>query len=52
MAMDTNIFFENVVVTFILVVTFFFLVLAFIYMIYGKEEKQATTKPPKTKTSI
>jgi len=51
MAMEIGAFFENVIVTFILVVTFFFLVLAFIYMIYGKEEKKATTKAPKTKTS-
>ncbi len=52
MAMPTGAFFESVIVTFILVVTFFFLVLAFLYMIYGKEEKQVAAKPPKTKTSL
>jgi large-conductance mechanosensitive channel len=52
MAMDTGAFFENVVVTFIIVVTFLFLTLAFLYMIYGKEEKQTTASTaPKTKTS-
>lgn len=52
MAMEIGAFFENVIVTFILVVTFFFLALAFLYMIYGKEEKQATgTTTPKTKTN-
>jgi preprotein translocase subunit SecG len=53
MAMETGAFFENVLVTFILVVTFFFLVLAFLYMIYGREEKQATTTTaPRTKISL
>jgi hypothetical protein len=36
MAMEIGAFFENVIVTFILVVTFFFLVLVFLYIIYGK----------------
>jgi preprotein translocase subunit SecG len=51
--MEIGAFFENVIVTFILVITFFFLVLAFLYMIYGREEKQSTgTTAPKTKTSL
>jgi len=52
MAMDTAAFFENVILTFILVVTFIFLILAFLYMMYGKEEKHTTTTAtPKTKIS-
>jgi len=52
MAMEIGAFFENVIVTFILVITFFFLVLAFLYMIYGREDKQATgTTAPKTKAN-
>jgi preprotein translocase subunit SecG len=52
MAMDAGAFFENVLVTFIIVVTFLFLILAFLYMIYGREEKQTTAATsPKTKTS-
>ena len=52
MAMDTATFFENVVLTFILVITFIFLILAFLYLMYGKEEKQTTAATaPKTKTS-
>ncbi len=50
--MEIGAFFENVIVTFILVITFFFLVLAFLYMIYGREEKQSTgTTTPKTKAN-
>jgi len=52
MAMEIGAFFENVIVTFILVVTFLFLVLAFLYMMYGKEGKQATAKAPRTKASF
>ncbi|HKZ93279.1 MAG TPA: hypothetical protein VJ249_01695 [Candidatus Bathyarchaeia archaeon] len=51
MAMEIGAFFENVVLTFLLVITFFFLVLVFLYMIFGKEEKTATATTPKTKTS-
>jgi len=52
MAMEIGAFFENVIVTFILVVTFFFLVLAFLYMMYGKEEKRTTrATAPKTKAN-
>lgn len=52
MALDVGAYFENVVLTFLLVVTFLVLVLAFLYMMYGKEEKTAatTTTAPKTKT--
>ena len=39
MAMDVGAFYENVIITFILVVIFFFLILVFLYMMYGKEEK-------------
>jgi len=54
MAMEIGAFFENVIVTFILVITFIILILAFLYMIYGREETTAatTTAPaPKTKTT-
>ena len=51
MAMEIGAFFENVIVTFILVVTFLFLVLAFLYMMYGKEKQTTTAKAPKTKAS-
>ena len=52
MAMEIGAFFENVIVTFILVVTFLFLILAFLYMMYGREEKQTTTATaPKTKAN-
>jgi len=52
MAMDVGAFYEYVVITFILVVTFLFLILAFLYMIYGREEKPGTaTGAPKTKTT-
>ena len=50
MAMDVAAFFENVVITFLLVITLFFLILAFLYMIYGREEA-APAGAPKTKTS-
>ena len=51
MALDAGAYFENVVLTFILVVTFIVLVLAFLYMIYGKSETPAATAAtPKTKT--
>ena len=53
MAMDTGAFFVNVIITFIIVVTFFILILAFLYMIYGREEKQATTTTaPRTKINL
>lgn len=53
MAMDIAAFFQNVVLTFLLVITFFFLVLAFLYMIYGREEAAPAGAPktPKTKAS-
>jgi len=44
MAMDVGAFYENVIVTFILVVIFFFLILAFLYMMYGREEKTITAE--------
>ena len=50
MAMEIGVFFENVIVTFIIVVTFIILVLAFLYMIYGREETTTTAPAPKTKT--
>jgi len=49
MAIEIGAYFENVVVTFIIVVTFLVLVLAFLYMIYGREETTATTTTPKQK---
>jgi large-conductance mechanosensitive channel len=53
MAMDTGAYFVNVIATFIIVITFIFLILAFLYMIYGREEKQATTTTaPRTKTNL
>jgi len=49
MAMDTISYFENVLITFLIVVTFIILALAFLYMIYGREEVPATaTSRPKT----
>jgi len=53
MAMDVGAFYENVVVTFILVVIFFFLILAFLYMMYGREERTATVEKgaPKTRST-
>ena len=54
MAMEIGAFFENVIITFILVITFIILVLAFLYMIYGREETAGTTTTapaPKTKTT-
>lgn len=52
MVLDVGAYFENVVLTFILVVTFIVLILAFLYMIYGREETTAATATtaPKTKT--
>lgn len=44
MAMEVGAYFENVIITFLMVVTFFILILAFLYMIYGREEAPATTK--------
>jgi hypothetical protein len=52
MAMDVAAYFENVVLTFLLVITFFFLILSFLYMMYGREEKSSTSTTPKTKTSL
>ena len=52
MAMDTGAFFTNVVTTLIIVLTFIFLILAFLYMIYGREEKQATATAPRTKITL
>jgi preprotein translocase subunit SecG len=37
-------YFTNVVVTALTVVTFFIIILAFLYMIWGKEEKQKEAK--------
>ena len=53
MAMDVGAFYENVIVTFILVVTFFFLILAFLYMMYGREERAGTAEKgaPKTRST-
>jgi len=52
MAMEIGAFFENVIITFVLVITFIILILIFLYMIYGKEETTPTTPKtePKTKT--
>jgi len=52
MAMDIGAFYENVIITFILVVTFFFLVLAFLYMMYGKEERAAGPERGAPKTRL
>ena len=51
MAMDVAAYFENVILTFLLVITFFFLILSFLYMMYGREEKSSASTTPKTKTS-
>ena len=51
MAMDVGAFYENVVMTFLIVVTFLVLILAFLYMLYGRGEETtaaATTTKPKT----
>lgn len=50
MAMEIGAFYENVIVTFIIVITFIVLVLIFLYMIYGKEETTKTTTAPTPKT--
>jgi len=51
MAMDIGAYFENVLITFLIVVTFLTLILVFLYMIYGREETgAATTTAPKPKT--
>jgi len=52
MAMDVGAFYTNVVITLIIVVTFFFLILAFLYLIYGKEERSVTAErgTPKTRS--
>jgi len=48
MSTDVKAYFENVVMTFLIVLTFIILVLAFLYMIYGREETtEATTTAPK-----
>jgi len=47
MAMDIGAYFENVVITFVVIVTFLILILAFLYMIYGREEATAATTAPK-----
>ncbi len=53
MAMEVGAFYENVIITFILVVIFFFLILAFLYMMYGKEERTPTAEKgtPKTRST-
>jgi len=52
MAMEVGAFYENVIITIIIVITFFFLILAFLYLIYGKEERVATAEKgtPKTRS--
>jgi len=42
--MSTNVqaYFENVIITLLMVITFFILILAFLYVIYGKKEAAAT----------
>jgi len=50
MAMDVGAFYVNVIVTFIIVIIFFILILSFLYMMYGKEEKPATTEKGMPKT--
>jgi len=42
MAMDIGAYFDNVVITFIIVVSFFIIILAFLYMIYGREAPAPT----------
>jgi len=51
MAMGIGAYFENVLITFLIVLSFFVLILVFLYMIYGREEASASaTTAPKTKT--
>jgi len=47
MAMDVGAYFENVVVTFLLVLTFIIIVLIFLYMMYGREETTGAATAPK-----
>lgn len=54
MAMTTGFFFENIIITLLIVITLFILILAFLYMIYGKRETgtaSTETKTPKTKNT-
>ena len=55
MAMTTGFFFQNVVITVLIVITLFVLILAFLYMVYGRRETTTETtaepKTPKTKSA-
>lgn len=56
MAMDSGVYFSNVIITLLIAITFFILVLVFLYVIFGKEEtketKETKTTAPKTKTKL
>jgi len=47
MAIDSGTYFTTVVMTALTVITFFILILAFLYMIWGREEKSSTETKPK-----
>lgn len=53
MAMTEGFFFQNVIITLLIVLTLFVLILTFLYMIYGRRETTTTgsteSKTPKTK---
>jgi len=44
---DEGTYFATVVITALTIMTFFILVLAFLYMIWGREEKPTTETKPK-----
>lgn len=47
MATDPGAYYENVLITFLIVVSFFVLILAFLYMIYGRKETPETAAKTK-----
>jgi TM2 domain-containing membrane protein YozV len=50
MAMTEGFFFQNVIITLLIVITLFILILAFLYMIYGRGEATATAGGAESKT--
>jgi hypothetical protein len=50
MAMTEGFFFQNVIITLLIVLTLFVLILAFLYMVYGRRETTATTGGSEPKT--
>ncbi len=50
MAVSEGFFFQNVIITLLIVITLFILILAFLYMIYGRREATATTGGTESKT--